>query len=238
MQMREDHEDLKSPPCEKRRIPAPSEPRFVGAADAAEYERTQKKQLNLAAPLDLSAIALTRDSTNPKDSVGALKVSFGVCPQIARIYWALAMMDGANKYGEMNWREKKVRMSVYLDAIDRHVTSLRAGEDLDHDPVSGCVVPHSGRIMACCSIIEDARASGNLIDDRHFNDQAAAALKKLTRGSYTAASLALTRTPARTLDMERGGPQDMVAWWASIASGLDALGDFKKLKDAAERPLV
>lgn len=187
----------------------------------------------VASEIDLKEIALTQSSSNPKDSVGALKVSFGVCPQIARIYWALAMMDGANKYGEMNWREKKVKMSVYLDAIDRHLTSLRAGEDLDHDPVSGAVVPHSGRIMACCSIIEDARASGNLIDDRHVNDRAADALKKLTRGNYNAASLALTRTPAATLDEARGGPQDMATWFDQIASGLEALGLFKKTKDLA-----
>lgn len=186
-----------------------------------------------APPIDLGAIALTKDSANPKDSVGALKVSFGVCPQIARIYWAIAMMDGANKYGEMNWREKKVLMSVYLDAIDRHVMALRAGEDLDHDPVSGCCVPHSGRIMACCSIIEDARASGNLIDDRRINDKAADALKKLTQGNYTAASLALTRTPAKTLDEQRGGPIDMLAWFDEIGTGLVRLGEFKKAKDLA-----
>lgn len=186
-----------------------------------------------AQPIDLSAIALTKDSANPKDSVGALKISFGVCPQIARIYWALAMMDGANKYGEANWREKMVYMSVYLDAIDRHVTSLRAGEDLDHDPVSGAVVPHSGRIMACCSIIEDARASGNLIDDRRINDKAAEALKKLTQTNYTAASLALTRTPARTLDEARGGPTDMLAWFDEIGTGLVRLSEFKKAKDLA-----
>lgn len=215
--MREDHEDLKS------------------VQDKRPRDITGELIRATAPPLDLDAIRLTRDSTNPKDSVGALKISFGVCPQIAKIYWSLAMMDGANKYGEMNWREKKVRMSVYLDAIDRHVTSLRAGEDLDHDPVSGAIVPHSGRIMACCSIIEDARASGNLIDDRHFNDQAAAALKSLTRGTYTAASLALTRTPARTLDEVRGGPIDMDIWWKTIAGGLEALGDFKKLNDAAEK---
>lgn len=191
--------------------------------------------MSIAPPIDLNIIALTRDSANPKDSVGALKVSFGVCPQIARLYWALAMMDGANKYGEMNWREKKVKMSVYLDAIDRHTMSLRAGEDLDYDPVSGAVVPHSGRIMACCSIIEDARASGNLIDDRRFNDQAALALKKLTRGGYTSASLALTRIPARTLDQLRGGPIDMVKWWQEIDGGLEALAAFQKAKVAAER---
>lgn len=193
-----------------------------------------EKAVSIAAtPINLDAIATTRDSVNPKDSVAALKVSFGVCPQIARIYWALAMMDGANKYGLMNFRAKKVLMSVYLDAIERHVMSLRAGEDLDYDPVSGAVVPHTGRIMACCSIIEDARIVGNLIDDRSVSDMAGDALKKLTQSNYTAASLALTRTPAMTLDAARGGPLDMEVWFGEIGAGMVALAEFKKTKDKA-----
>ena len=171
------------------------------------------------------------DSPNPKDSVGAMKVSFGVCPNVAHIYWALAMMDGANKYGEMNWRCKKVLMSVYIDAIERHTKALRAGEDLDVDPVTGAVVPHSGRIMACCSIIEDARASGNLIDDRRVNDKTAEVLKALTDQSYTAASLSVTRTPAKTLDEERGGPIDFEDWKKKLAGGAQSLARFKKQRE-------
>lgn len=174
-------------------------------------------------------------SGNPKDSLGALKVSFGVCPNVAHVYWALAMMDGAGKYGEMNWRNKKVKISVYLDAIERHFKALRAGEDLDVDPVTGAVVPHTGRIMACCSIIEDARAMGNLIDDRRVDDKTAELLKALTDYNYTANTLALTRTPADTLDERRGGPIDFKQWCNDIAGGQKALKEFHAMKNASEQ---
>jgi hypothetical protein len=174
------------------------------------------------------------DKDNPKDSLGSLKVSFGVCPNIARIYWALAMMDGATKYGEMNWRKNAVRCSVYLDAIERHFMALRAGEDLDVDPVTGAVVPHTGRIMACCSIIEDARASGNLIDDRRVDDMSADVLKGLTAYNYQAATLATTRTPADTLDERRGGPFDFNQWISDLAVGVKASKQFENERKATE----
>lgn len=193
--------------------------------------------VDVAAPKDgIEYIAALRDSTNPKDTVGAMKISFGVCSGVARVYWAMAMMDGAYKYGEMNWRNKSVKMSVYLDAIDRHVASLRAGEDLDHDPVTGAIVPHTGRIMACCSIIEDARAGGNLIDDRRAGDKTAELLKALTLQSYKTASLALTRTPAKTIDEVRGGPINFADFVGQMAQGQVNFGEFKKEQDNAAKP--
>lgn len=179
----------------------------------------------MAEAIDVAAL---RDSMNPKDSVGAMKISFGVCSGVAHVYWAIAMMDGASKYGEMNWRNKHVKMSVYLDAAERHLKALRAGEDLDVDPVTGAVAPHTGRMMACCSIIEDARASGNLVDDRCFNDQTANVLKALTQTNYKVASLALTRTPAKTLDEVRGGPIDFKDFLQQIAKGQEDFAAFKK----------
>jgi hypothetical protein len=185
----------------------------------------QRKRLLASTALNVEAM---RNSPNPKDSVGALKISFGVCSGVAHIYWALAMMDGASKYGEMNWRNKSVKMSVYLDAMERHLKALRAGEDLDTDPVTGAVAPHSGRIMACCSIIEDARAGGNLIDDRHANDKTAELLKALTQQNYVGATLALTRTPAKTLDEVRGGPFDMKGFTEALAIGQRNFAAWKK----------
>lgn len=187
----------------------------------------------IAAGNEATEILKLRNSTNPKDTVGALKITFGVCSGVAKVYWAMAMSDGAYKYGEMNWRNKSVKMSVYLDAMERHLTALRAGEDLDHDPVSGAIVPHSGRIMACCSIIEDARASGNLIDDRRAGDKTADLLKALTQQNYTVASLALVRTPAKTLDEVRGAPFDFKAFTDEMRTGQQAFAAFKKEQDNA-----
>lgn len=177
------------------------------------------------------AVRPSASSTNPKDSLGVLKVSFGVCPSIARVYWALAMMDGAGKYGEMNWRNGSVSMCVYLDAIDRHLTQLRAGEDLDPD--SEGFVPHTGRIMACCSIIEDARSSGHLLDDRRVDDHTADLLRTLTAQNYSAATLATTRTPAKTIDEARGGPINFEAFVAKIAEGQSNI----RVRDAARKKL-
>jgi hypothetical protein len=182
-----------------------------------------------------AALAATKSSANPKDSVAALKVSFDVCPQIAHIYWALAMMDGDVKYGIVNWREKKVLASVYTNAIRRHLLAFCAGEDLDVDPVSGAVVPHLGRIMACCSIIADAQANGNLIDDRRTGDRSNDLMKALTHQDYNANTLKLTRTPGPTLDETRGGPIDFGSFMTRMAEGQRSLAAFRKAKEQAQK---
>lgn len=159
------------------------------------------------------------DSANPKDSLGVMKVSFKACPTVARIYWALAMDDGNNKYGIYNYRNKKILMSVYIDAMERHIAALKAGEDFDNDPRATRLVPHVGRIMACASIIEDARACGALIDDRSEKDATVSLLQALTNQNYTAQTLKTTRTPARTLDEVRGGPQSFDEFLRVLSDG-------------------
>jgi hypothetical protein len=104
---------------------------------------------------------------NPKDLVGILKVpSLSVVPATGMIYEALAMWDGAVKYGPFNWRENPVKATVYLDAHDRHIKAWAAGQDID--PKSG--MPHLGHARACLGILVDAFETGNLIDDRPKNE--------------------------------------------------------------------
>ena len=112
--------------------------------------------------------------TNPKDLVGATKVPLGLFPAAGTIYGALAMRDGAARYGAYNWREKKVRFTVYLDAIERHLLALRDGENVASD--SG--VPHLGHLIACAAILADAVEGGFLVDDRPPAGPAAALLEK------------------------------------------------------------
>ena len=69
---------------------------------------------------------------------------------------------GANKYGPWNWRQHPVAASVYVNAIMRHIKAWDEVEDIDSE--SG--VSHLGHIMACCGILLDAQANGQLIDDR------------------------------------------------------------------------
>ena len=99
---------------------------------------------------------------NPKDWAGAEKVSLTKLPGVALAHGAHAMMDGARKYGAYNWRGKRVRASIYVDAAMRHLLSWFEGEEAAGD--SGA--HHLGHALACCAILLDAQAVGNLADDR------------------------------------------------------------------------
>ena len=67
-------------------------------------------------------------------------------------------------------------MSIYVDALKRHINALFEGEDLDPD--SG--LPHEAHILACAAIIVDSKAAGNLTDDRQYPGGYFALLKAMT----------------------------------------------------------
>ena len=130
------------------------------------------------------------DKTNPKDLLGTKKVpNLSVIPSASIIYEGLAMRYGAYEapladgksfgYGPHNWREKKVKASIYVDACIRHLMSWVDGEANASD--SG--VPHLGHAKACLGILADAIESGNLVDDRPKAGPAATLLERLKRGS-------------------------------------------------------
>lgn len=100
--------------------------------------------------------------TNPKDAIGSTKVPLGLLSPVAKAHWAAAQLLGKTKYGAWNWRAAGVRASVYVDAIGRHADAYLSGET--HDPVDG--THHLGNVMACCAILLEAEALGNLVDDR------------------------------------------------------------------------
>ena len=99
---------------------------------------------------------------NPKDKLGLKKVNLSLVPPISVAYQALAMTDGARKYGPFNWRENQVLASIYIAAAQRHIDSWRDGEN----EASDSKVHHLGHALACLGIIVDAQETGNLIDDR------------------------------------------------------------------------
>lgn len=101
-------------------------------------------------------------TVNPKDLIGVKKVSFTKTSSIALAHCAMAMMDGARKYGAYNWRDKPVLATIYVDAALRHLLAWYEGEEMAED--SG--VHHLGHAMACCSILLDAMAYDALVDDR------------------------------------------------------------------------
>jgi hypothetical protein len=104
---------------------------------------------------------MSTKATNPKDVAGGSRVPMWLLSPIAKAHWAAAQFAGLVKYGAWNWRRAGARKSVYLSAIQRHVDGLLAGEEFD--PVDG--TRHEGNIMACCAILLETRAAGNLLDD-------------------------------------------------------------------------
>ena len=107
---------------------------------------------------------VTSKLTNPKDAIGSTKLPLHLWPETASILGAMALLDGALKYGRANWRHDGARASIYFDACRRHLNKWFEGEDTDPD--SG--LPHLAHALASLAIIVDAEAMGELVDDRQF----------------------------------------------------------------------
>jgi hypothetical protein len=103
-----------------------------------------------------------RKGVNPKDLLGAKKLSLTGMPAVAIALGNAAMADGKAKYGPYNWRDNNVISSVYVDAAMRHMLAWFEGEEVAED--SG--VHHLGHAIACLAILVDAQAGKNLSDDR------------------------------------------------------------------------
>lgn len=100
--------------------------------------------------------------TNPKDAVGVKKVSFSCLPLPPLYGVALAMQEGARKYGRHNYRDAGVRASVYFDASLRHKFSWWEGQNFDPD--SGA--HHLDKEIAGLLVLRDSMIRGNWVDDR------------------------------------------------------------------------
>jgi hypothetical protein len=112
---------------------------------------------------------------NPKKAYGATKPGTSATSPVAVIVETFAAELGARKYGPYNWRSMPIDAMTYLDAIDRHKILWQLGEDDDPDTL----VSHLGNIRACCAILIDAAATGNLIDNRPKSTAAIAEVKRL-----------------------------------------------------------
>lgn len=103
-----------------------------------------------------------KKETNPKDALGVKKVSMHCVSCRVQLELALAMTEGALKYGAHNYRAAGVRASVYYDAVMRHLMAWWEGEDTDPD--SG--VSHVIKAMACLHVLRDSMHMQNWVDDR------------------------------------------------------------------------
>ncbi len=100
--------------------------------------------------------------TNPKDALGIKKAPLSTLPTGPMYEVALAMLEGARKYGRHNYRVMGVKASVYYDATMGHLTAWWEGEDFDS--VSG--LHHLAKAMACLAVVRDSMMMENWIDDR------------------------------------------------------------------------
>lgn len=104
------------------------------------------------------------EGVNPKDRLGVLKPLLHLVPPALALWVSQVFGFSARKYGPYNWREKPVRMTVYLDAMERHLLALKDGEWAD--PETG--FPHVAHIGANVAILLDAAPIGCLVDDRDW----------------------------------------------------------------------
>lgn len=117
---------------------------------------------------------------NPKDLAGQKKAPLRYVPPMLMIAASGPMAQGAEKYGPYNWRTgPKIHLSLYLEAIMRHLLMVMDGQDLDKD--SGKL--HLAHIAATCAVILDAYACGQLVDDR-FEGPGALAIEILNEYGY------------------------------------------------------
>ena len=103
-----------------------------------------------------------KDESNPKDRCGLKKAPLRLVPWVSIIQLARVMKLGADKYGEVNWREKKPRLTVYFEAALRHLLAYADGQNTD--PESG--ESHLAHVMANMAILLDAESCNCLLDDR------------------------------------------------------------------------
>lgn len=101
-------------------------------------------------------------ATNPKDAAAFDKAPLHLVPASFKAYTALALAEGAMKYGSWNWRAAGVRASVYVSALQRHIDKWFNGEEFD--PETG--VPHLANAAACLAVLIDSKTQLNMTDDR------------------------------------------------------------------------
>lgn len=105
---------------------------------------------------------VTDATLNPKHATGSAKSPMHFTPPAPLFALGRVFAHGAAKYGAFNWGDAGVVASIYYDAMQRHLAAWYAGETID--PESG--EPHLAHVMACCAIVMDCAALGNLVDDR------------------------------------------------------------------------
>jgi len=144
--------------------------------DRLWYENAGYKIISLEDYLKSNSEYVISSDVNPKAQIGSYALPMGMISPLFAAHVALGKLNGAEKYGLSNYIGTEVVMSIYLDAIQRHLDKIKMGEVVDE--VDG--VNHFGAIGANCDIILSAQAAGTLIDDRPLCTGQLEAYKALT----------------------------------------------------------
>lgn len=115
-------------------------------------------------------------NTNPKMLVGSKALPMSLLSPVTIAYGCLGKLNGKEKYGLSNYIGTQVVMSIYIDAIKRHLAKIELGEE--YDEADG--VPHWGAIIANIDIIVSAQLAKTLIDDRMLSVGQLEELKRIT----------------------------------------------------------
>ena len=100
---------------------------------------------------------------NPKELAGSRKPAiWSVFPRWVSLSVGRVMSIGAAKYGAFNYRETSISASIYEDAMERHSALWFDGEDNDAETGES----HLASIIASCTLLMDAQATGKLNDNR------------------------------------------------------------------------
>lgn len=145
-------------------------------AAAAEVLDSEPEEAYAIYELDREE-AMMEEGINPKDRIGVTKVPLHLVPPASKIHQALAMADGAAKYGPYNWRDNPVKVSIYVAAAMRHIEKFWDGQNFDEE--SG--VHELGHAIACLGIILDAIETRCGVDDRPASGSAAELLQRFVK---------------------------------------------------------
>ena len=121
-------------------------------------------------------------SDNPKNIAAKARVKLSYIPPVALAHCAHALMDGAEKYGPYNWRDKSIALMEYISAAQRHLLDFTDGEETAPDSLCH----HLGHAMASCAIMLDAIERKNAIDDRPTKGNVPETFKRIENKFLTA----------------------------------------------------
>ena len=106
-----------------------------------------------------------KQSIDPKQSCADKKLTFDSVPITLKILASPANQSGADKYGVYNWlqlEDNSMSMSTYLNALERHLTLFRAGQDYTSDTN----VHNLDSMIAGLAVLRDAMIFNKVKDDR------------------------------------------------------------------------